>query len=354
MGVVMTNNRQSPRLWILGACLISALLLTLILVAFNPSWMGKPYNVLAQVAKTYIYSAKYTCEKHLTTINIRNINNMNVSLSLKRVTPQTDTIPGTVSNVVARSLDIDHALNIDCRVIQGPSLFGSSAPEEGFLVIESPVELEVVAVYSSEPTSPAGSWSGAWNKVAYVLFETLPEGFNTVELWDKIIFTLKESITPSNSDSPAGDGSGGTQPVTPPPGEATPFPGGSPQVDKIYELVVRSSAGFADIKDVVRKAFEEAGKPLPPELDIKIISVEFGVGAAGAAGKSDPCSFLGPVPYYEVIIPAPLKETPVNLKGVIAGLARVPPEYVVICDVEFAIGEPSVDVEYVQPKVVER
>ena len=113
----------------------------------------------------FAYSAKFVCGtrtvdaaggsdvvrgRYATTINIHNPRFQGVSFRKKAVLalPQRAD-PGRISEFVGEQLQPDGALGVDCPDIR--ALFGGALPLfiEGFVVIYSPVELDVVGVYTA-------------------------------------------------------------------------------------------------------------------------------------------------------------------------------------------------------------
>lgn len=115
----------------------------------------------------FAYSAKFVCGPprgdlpvvrgtYATTVNIHNPHFQEVNFRKKAVIalPQRDP-RGPISEFVREGLKADEALGVDCRDIR--DLFGPAIPLppliEGFVVIYSPVQLDVVAVYTARHRS---------------------------------------------------------------------------------------------------------------------------------------------------------------------------------------------------------
>lgn len=117
----------------------------------------------------YAYSAKFVCGnrttdldvvrgRYATTVNIHNPHFTLVPFAKKAVLalPQRSDL-GRISRFVREQLPADRALGVDCRDIR--ELFGVALPAfiEGFVVIYSPVELDVVGVYTARHRPLLGS-----------------------------------------------------------------------------------------------------------------------------------------------------------------------------------------------------
>lgn len=116
----------------------------------------------------FIYTVKFTCVPEVgpaqavgvqapfepalyrTAINVHNFMDESVTVTKRAVLTNSEDQPrGTITGRVADLLTPDQALSVDCLDVQ--QLF-AGAPQpvgDGFLVIESPVELDVVAVYTA-------------------------------------------------------------------------------------------------------------------------------------------------------------------------------------------------------------
>jgi hypothetical protein len=107
---------------------------------------------------TFQYAAKLVCGRpeaeelapgqYFTAINVHNPTERDVALRKKIAVAGRGERPGPVSNFVDTRLGPDEALEIDC-----PDLRAHAGADEallkGFVVIESDVELDVVAVYTA-------------------------------------------------------------------------------------------------------------------------------------------------------------------------------------------------------------
>lgn len=120
---------------------------------------------------TYQYAVKYVCGngasssgavatgRYMTAINVHNP--QSVSLSLKKKVAQAvseDLLPIAPSNFTSYTIKPDYAFEIDCRDIYTIGNIGTAVPfTKGFVVINSPRQLDVVAVYTSELISSTGA-----------------------------------------------------------------------------------------------------------------------------------------------------------------------------------------------------
>jgi hypothetical protein len=125
--------------------------------------MGAWQIPAAQAQTTlFAYSAKFVCGprtsdlqvvrgQYATVVNIHNPHFQEVNFRKKAVIALSQREPrGPISNFVGETLKADEALGVDCRDIR--ALFAPTilpALIEGFVVLYSPVQLDVVAVYTA-------------------------------------------------------------------------------------------------------------------------------------------------------------------------------------------------------------
>ena len=110
------------------------------------------------------YAAKLVCGKsdgkilapgvYFTAVNVHNPTYTTVGFRVKVALALPGLQPGTVSEFRDAKLGPDEALEIDCPDISNPEIFKFPEPRrrgflKGFVVIESEVELDVVAVYTA-------------------------------------------------------------------------------------------------------------------------------------------------------------------------------------------------------------
>lgn len=151
---------------------IAALLLLIVIIGVVIAGVAYAQNTANTQAETagipapmisgvkYIYAAKYVCGdgtqseavvpgKYMTAINIHNPQTANVSLSKKVAqAPREDDRPIPPSKKITYLIQPDYAFDIDCADIT--KIGGiSTAFSTGFVVIESPKQLDVVGVYTS-------------------------------------------------------------------------------------------------------------------------------------------------------------------------------------------------------------
>jgi hypothetical protein len=122
-----------------------------------------PTSVHAQKARLYQYVVKFVCGQgdgkilakgvYLTAINVHNPTDTLVVFKKKIAVALPSEKPGPVSKVFEASLEADQALEIDCQdiskhVLPLPPLPMPPKPLKGFVIIESKVMLDVVAVYT--------------------------------------------------------------------------------------------------------------------------------------------------------------------------------------------------------------
>jgi hypothetical protein len=107
---------------------------------------------------TFQYAAKFVCGRpeaeelapgqYFTAINVHNPTERDVALRKKIAVAGRGERPGPVSNFVDARLGPDEALEIDCPDIRAHAGV-DDALLKGFVVIESGVEFDVVAVYTA-------------------------------------------------------------------------------------------------------------------------------------------------------------------------------------------------------------
>lgn len=140
--------------------------------------MSKPRTesegkALSQSATRFQYTIKFLCggsseksgNQHLTTgvfftlINVHNPSAQRVTFSWKVVLETKAGIslnPPQISTFRSEAVDSNSAFKIDCVdifsvVVGGPVIVGGTPITMGFLVIVSPAELDVTAVYTARP-----------------------------------------------------------------------------------------------------------------------------------------------------------------------------------------------------------
>ena len=119
-------------------------------------------HYLAQFPEVFQYATKFVCSKsdgevvapgnYFTAVNIHNPTRTTVHFRAKVAVALPGLRPGPVSGFHPVILGPDEALEIDCPDIFNPEIFKFERPSEflkGFVVIESRVELDVVAVYTA-------------------------------------------------------------------------------------------------------------------------------------------------------------------------------------------------------------
>ena len=134
-------------------------------VAFYPAALSDE-RVLAHYQSQFVifqYAAKFVCGpskgqvvapgQYFTAINVHNPTYAPVHLRAKLAVALPGLKPGPVSGFVDAILGPDEALEIDCPDIFNPKIFPHAPAKaeflKGFVVIESEVELDVVAVYTA-------------------------------------------------------------------------------------------------------------------------------------------------------------------------------------------------------------
>lgn len=119
----------------------------------------------AQFAEDVIfqYAAKFVCGKsagevvasgvYFTAVNVHNPTDIKIRFRVKMAVAYPGLKPGPVSEFHDAELGPDEALEIDCPDIFNPEIFKRTETNadflKGFIVIESKVELDVVAVYTA-------------------------------------------------------------------------------------------------------------------------------------------------------------------------------------------------------------
>jgi hypothetical protein len=422
-----------------GWLLLGLLLIGMsMLVVWSAPWQVA--TVQAQKTVTFIYSAKYVCAPDLgptepalvpgiykTAVNVRNfLFDQEVKFTKKIVVSRGQDDPrGPISERETVTLKPDEAIDIDCPDIVKLLKSQRALSPKGFVVIESPVELEVVAVYTSELlVKDTSSDFTCWNKILYfdipieIRREPAPIGQVEYPLPNKVSeIVLPCPPPPKTVNIPAGgrdeqnvpEGVDQVVVVNPPgnpplntpaggvppngsraipvtPGQriiiGNPGPGPANGVRKIYQI--------NDLQAHVRILLGmPAGNIFVAK---KIVETDRSNKVIGIFKTPPGREYLAPVPpgrLFEIILPPPLEGVPLNVTeavrasineglkkagkpplppdvtieiihmeyGVGTGLASVGPE------VEMGIGQGvgvgvgagiSIDVEYIQPKRVER
>ena len=120
-----------------------------------------PFPAKAQVRQLtiFLYAAKFVCGKsdgrivspgqYFTAINVHNPGREGVHFRKKIAVALPSEKAGPVSRFFEARLGPDEALEIDCPDIQRHAGAGNERFLKGFVVIESPTELDVVAVYTA-------------------------------------------------------------------------------------------------------------------------------------------------------------------------------------------------------------
>ena len=148
-----------------GVALGSLLLLVLLVLPSTP---------IAQPAPGFQYAVKFICGKssgrvlapgvYFTAMNVHNPTRGTISFSKKVAIALPEEKPGRVSQFFEARLRADEALEIDCPDIMRHA---QSTDDflKGFVVIQSRVELDVVAVYTA---------AGATDRVETLHLERVP------------------------------------------------------------------------------------------------------------------------------------------------------------------------------------
>jgi hypothetical protein len=149
------TSRKGLKTWsVVGLALVSMLLPPL-----SSSTSARQANLVFE------YAVKFVCGpvpatatagvvapgRYFTAINVHNPQTQTVSFRKKVAVALPKQQPGPVSQFVAATLGPDQAFEIDCpdiRDILGPVPI-NTAFLKGFVVIQSPVELDIVAVYTA-------------------------------------------------------------------------------------------------------------------------------------------------------------------------------------------------------------
>jgi hypothetical protein len=139
------------------------------IVTGRPSPVDGATSLAAQVEEGFMYTVKFACveevgpaeadfggipflpARYRTAVNIHNPQRDDVSFQKKAVVAlsQGSGEHGFISEWQEERLRSDDALDVDCRDIQ--KLLGGTQPVgDGFVVIESQLPLDVVAVYTTE------------------------------------------------------------------------------------------------------------------------------------------------------------------------------------------------------------
>ncbi len=359
-----------------------------------------------------------------TAVNVRNFLDQEVKFTKKVVVSRAQDDPrGPISERETVTLKPDEAIDIDCPDIVKLLKTQRALSPKGFVVIESPVELEVVAVYTSELlVKDASSDFTCWNKVLYFDIPIEPSGLAPIgqveyPLPNKVSEIVLPcppppktvNIPPGGQDvqdapegvdqvviiNPPGNpainvpgavpgGGRAAMPVTP--GQRiiirNPGPGPANGVRKIYQLNdlqthLRGLLGMPTGNIFVAK---------------KIVEIDRGNKGIGIFKTPPGREHLAPVPpgrLFEIILPAPPEGVPQNVTEAVrtsineglkrAGKSPLPPEVTIeIIHMEYGVGKGlasvgpevemgigqgvgvgvgagiSIDVEYIQPKRVER
>jgi hypothetical protein len=103
-------------------------------------------------AGTQWQSAPVAMGLYFTAVNIHNPTDRWTPFRIKVAYTRPET-QGTITGFTTLWLGPDGALRVDCtRVLKGPSPVPPGSPQDGFLVIQSQVDLDVVAVYTAAPS----------------------------------------------------------------------------------------------------------------------------------------------------------------------------------------------------------
>lgn len=180
---IVGSKLIQKRVWSLGA-LVLLIAVALIAVFFNWGLAGDENTVEAQAGSPIMYTVKFLCvpavgprgqallsRNYKTVVNIHNPGD-DVQFQKKAVIARSQRDPrGRISPIKTDFLKPDEALGVDCKDIR--TLFGAGMPiGDGFLVILSPVELDVVAVYTSNHLTASGA--GHSIDVEYIQPRRLP------------------------------------------------------------------------------------------------------------------------------------------------------------------------------------
>jgi hypothetical protein len=263
----MRSTSSVKKYWLAGiALLIVGSVLGTFFVGGTLPARAQPPGVASSTS--FIYSVKFACVNEVgpaavvgieapfepaayrTAINVYNFHDEPVELIKKAVIARSeDEEPGISSAEVVEVLQPGKALFVDCidvsELLYGAGQLGNAPIGDGFVIIESDVELDVVAVYTSTFVDEVGH--------------------RNLELWNKIIFEIE---VPEGREIPL------------------PIPRGA-----TGEVVVQVGEGVADVDKLARDAIDEelvnqGNPPLPPDVPVKIKSVEFGVGKGVGIGLS--------------------------------------------------------------------
>jgi hypothetical protein len=130
-------------------------LLALITVSTTPT-----AQATLQVQTEFQYAAKFVCGRtdapflapgqYFTIVNVHNPSpNTSVKLRKKFATTEREEQPGSISKFFGTALKPDQALRIDCPNIYNHLQIPPGTFIEGFVVIQSRFELDVVALYTA-------------------------------------------------------------------------------------------------------------------------------------------------------------------------------------------------------------
>ncbi|MGA9771554.1 MAG: hypothetical protein WBV94_21150 [Blastocatellia bacterium] len=160
------TSRKSIKSWsVVGLAILSMLL--------------PPLSSLASARQSpflFEYAVKFVCGpapttgvvapgRYFTAINVHNPQNQTASFRKKVAVALPKQQPGPVTQFVPATLGPDQAFEIDCadvRDLLGPI---NTAFVKGFVVVQSPVELDIVAVYTA---------SGSTGQVETIHTERVP------------------------------------------------------------------------------------------------------------------------------------------------------------------------------------
>jgi hypothetical protein len=133
-------------------------------IALAPQRIRAHYQAQFVKEGIFQYATKFVCGKsagevvapgvYFTAVNVHNPTDTAVGLRVKVAVALPGLQPGPVSQFYDAKLEPDEALEIDCPDISNPEIFKFEKPIKagflkGFVVIESNVELDVVAVYTA-------------------------------------------------------------------------------------------------------------------------------------------------------------------------------------------------------------
>ncbi len=140
--------------------------ITILLLLLSLALLSTPFSTNAQPGRTltlFLYAAKFVCGKsgdqgivapgqYFTAINVHNASPLTAVRYIKRFAiALPEERPGKISEFTPGTLGPDEAMGIDCNNIYKHTLTPPGSFLEGYALIYSLSELDVVSIYTTSP-----------------------------------------------------------------------------------------------------------------------------------------------------------------------------------------------------------